>query len=134
MSLNPANWWESDQWPTLLGKKPRPKEGVLMKYEVNVRPTEKTEDATEMVAVVVTIQQQVPMEATFKITVPRKDAENHDVLLKACDEQEQEQDAFGYGEPQAGEWHYHGELQYADIDVLGAEVIYSGITGVVQPD
>jgi hypothetical protein len=106
-----------------------------MKHEVNVRATEKTEDATEMVAVVVTIQQQVPMEATFKVTVPRKDAENHDVLLQACDEQVQdEQDAFGYGEPQAGEWHYDGELQYADIDVLGAEVIYSKITGVVEPD
>jgi hypothetical protein len=95
---------------------------------------EKTENASELVTVVVTIQQQVPMEATFKVTVPRKDAENHDVLLKACDEQEQEQDVFGYYEPQAGEWHYDGELQYADIDVLGAEVIYSEITGVVEPD
>ena len=94
-----------------------------------------TEDATEMVAVVVTIQQQVPMEATFKVTVPRKDAENHDVLLRACDEQvQEEQDAFGCYEPQAGEWHYDGELQYADIDVLGAEVICSEITGVVEPD
>ena len=92
------------------------------------------EDATEMVAVVVTIQQQVPMEATFKVTVPRKDADNHDVLLKACDEQEQEQDAFGYHEPQAGEWHYDGELQYVAIDVPGAKVIHSKITGVVEPD
>jgi hypothetical protein len=91
-------------------------------------------DATEMVAVVVTIQQQVPMEATFKVTVPRKDAENHDLLLKACDEQEQEQDAFGYYEPQAGEWHYDGELHSAYIDVLSAEVIYSEITGVVEPE
>ena len=95
---------------------------------------EKTENASELVTVVVTMQQQVPMEATFKVTVPRKDAENHDVLLKACDEQEQEQDVFGYYQPQAGEWHYDGELQYADIDVLGAEVIYSEITGVVEPD
>jgi len=95
---------------------------------------EKTENASELVTVVVTMQQQVPMEATFKVTVPRKDAENHDVLLKACDEQEQEQDVFGYYQPQAGEWHYDGELQYADIDVVGAEVIDSEITGVVEPD
>jgi hypothetical protein len=106
---------------------------MTQKQAVSVAP-EKTEDASELATVVVTIQQQVPMEATFKVTVPRKDAENHDVLLRACDEEEQEQDAFGYYEPQAGEWHYDGELQYADIDVLGAEVIYSEITGVVEPD
>lgn len=82
-----------------------------------------------------TIQQTVPMKATFKVIVPRKDAEKHDVLLKACNEQVQdEQDAFGFDEPQAGEWHYDGELQDAHIDVLGAEVIYSKITGMVEPD
>jgi hypothetical protein len=105
-----------------------------MKYEVNVRATERTEDATEMVAVVVTIQQKVPVQAIFKVTVPRKDAENHDVLLTACAEQEQEQDAFGYYEQQAGEWHYDGDLQYANIDVISAEVTDSEITGVVEPD
>jgi len=90
------------------------------------------EGPTEVVAVVVTIQQQVPVEATFKVTVARKDAEKHDVLLKACDDQEQEQDAFGYDEPQAGEWHYDGDLE--DVDIDGAEVIHSEITGVVEPD
>jgi len=99
-----------------------------MKYEANI-------SATELVAVVVTLQQRVPMQATFKVTVARKDADNHAALLKACDEQVQdEQDAFGFGESQAGEWHYDGDLQDADIDVLGAEVIYSDITGVVEPE
>ncbi len=105
-----------------------------MKCEV--RATEKTEDPTELVTVVVTLQQVVSnlIEATFEVTVPRKDAENNDVLLKACDEQEQEQDAFGSCEPQAGEWHYDGELQYTDIDVLESEVVSSTITGTVEED
>jgi hypothetical protein len=90
----------------------------------------------EMVTVVVTVEKQVPMQAKFKVTVPRKDAKNHDVLLKACDEQVQdEQDAFGYDEPQAGDWHYIGELQYGgDIDIAESEVISSEITGVVASD
>jgi len=102
---------------------------------VSVAP-EKTGNASELVTVVVTLQQVVSnfIEATFEVTVPRKDAENHDVLLKACDEQEQEQDRFGYFERQAGEWQYKWELQDLAIDVLGAEVIYSEISGVVEPD
>jgi len=96
----------------------------------------------QMVTVVVTIHQelQVPMEANFKVTVPRKDAENHQVLLKACDDQEQEQDAFGYNKPQAGEWHsssgYIKVRLHQDVllDIFDAEVIHSEITGVVEPD
>jgi len=107
---------------------------MIQKQGVSVAP-EKTENPSELVTVVVTIQQQVPMEATFEVTVPRKDAENHAMLLEACRYQEQRQDVFGYDEPQAGEWYYDGELSYERHRyVLGAEVIYSEITGVVEPD
>jgi hypothetical protein len=91
----------------------------------------------EMVTVEVTVKQVVEnvVEATFKVTVPRKDAENHDVLLQACDEQVQdEQDAVGYGEPQAGEWQYEHELQELAIDVLDSEVVFSKVTGTVEED
>jgi hypothetical protein len=104
--------------------------------DVSVAPTQ-TED--EMVTVEVTLKQVVEnvVEATFKVTVPRSDAENHDVLLQACDEQVQnEQDAFGYGERQAGEWHfeYEQELQDLAIDVLHSKVVFSKITGTVEED
>jgi hypothetical protein len=101
--------------------------------DVSVAPTQ-TED--EMVTVEVTLKQVVEsvVEATFRVTVPRSDAENHDVLLNACDEQEQEQDAFGYGERQAGEWQYEHELQDLAIDVLDSEVVSSKITGTVEED
>ena len=101
--------------------------------DVSVTPRQ-TED--EMVTVEVTLKQVVEnvVEATFKVTVPRSDAENHDVLLNACDGQEQEQDAFGYFERQAGEWQYEYELQDLAIDVLDSEVVSSKITGTVEED
>jgi len=114
--------------PTTTTRKP-----MTNNEDVSVAPTQ-TEDET--VTVEVTLKQVVEnvVEATFKVTVPRSDAENHDVLLNACDEQEQEQDEFGYFERQAGEWQYEYELQDLAIDVLDSEVVSSKITGTVEED
>jgi len=57
-----------------------------------------------------------------------------ELLLEACNEQEQPQDLWGYYEPQAGEWRfqYEQKLQDLDIDVLASDVVYSEITGVAE--
>lgn len=89
-----------------------------------------------MVTVEVTLRKVVQnvIDATFKVTVPRSDAAIHEVLLNACNEQVQEQDAFGYGERQAGEWQHEHELQDLAIDVLDSEVVSSKITGTIEED
>src|SRR5579859_6585067 len=93
-------------------------------------------DPTELVTVVVTLKQVISpvVEARFQVTAPRKDADNKELLLEACNEQEQPQDLWGYYEPQAGEWRfqYEQKLRDLDIDVLASEVVYSEITGVAE--
>lgn len=80
----------------------------------------------------------MPVSAKFRVQVPRSDAANHDVLLTACDEQEQEQDTFGYYKPQPGEWRFdvsqRNPLNDVVVDVLTADVCGTSVVGDVEEE